>query len=196
MLKYEDFPKKCIKCKRTDVPLEKFQIGYVKGKYIQGSSTSRVRTIATSSYSIKFPVCRTCKGQFSRFLRLRQLFHVILLINVFTLLLLILFTFVPAIPHIDLPFNILPFIISFSAAIIFAIIVRSSPNKIKNFIDATEKGVIIKDSSYETELVEHKKTRLIDDILEINKIPCPKCGTLMRKDADFCLSCGKDLRSY
>jgi ribosomal protein S27AE len=36
---------------------------------------------------------------------------------------------------------------------------------------------------------------MVEDENGINKIPCPKCGSLMRKDGDFCLSCGKDLRT-
>ncbi|MFX1234141.1 MAG: zinc-ribbon domain-containing protein [Promethearchaeota archaeon] len=196
MLRYEDFPKKCLKCRRSDVPLEKFQIGYVKGKLIDGGIFSRTTTSIISSYSTKFPVCRTCKRKFSTFLRLKQLFTVTFLLNFFTLLLFILFTFVPSIPHIKFPFNILPLATTLTVAFIFGILIKINPNNIQDYIVATENGIIIKDRDYEREVDEYKNSKLVDNIFNVNKKYCTNCGYLISSDADFCLSCGKDLRIY
>ena len=64
----------------------------------------------------------------------------------------------------------------------------------RNYIQLTESGAYIKDPHYKKEVDDYKRLRAVEDRLDINKIPCPNCGYLMREDADFCLSCGKDLR--
>lgn len=194
MLRYEDFPKKCLKCKRSDLPLEKFKIGYVKVLRTQGRSFSGFHKSEYKSYSVKFPVCRKCKIQFSRHLFAKKMFYIMILVDLFPLLLTLLFTFVS--PPIKFPFNILPFTISFIITIIFAALIRIFPHKVKNYIEATENGVVIKDPDYEKEFQTFIMSRMVEDEFDINKIPCPKCGSLMMKDADFCLSCGKDLRNY
>jgi hypothetical protein len=194
MFEYEDFPKKCLKCKRSDVPLERFQAGYVRSKYIQGGPASRVQVIEYNSYSVKFPVCRSYKIQFNRYLMAEKFFYTMICLNIPTFFITIIFTFVH--PPINFPFNILPFTISFILTVILAILVRIYPHKIQNYIEATENGVILKDPIYEKEFYDYKMSRMVEDKLDINKIPCPKCGSLIRKDVDFCLSCGKDLRNY
>jgi len=190
MLRYEDFPKKCLKCKRSDVPLEKFQFGYLK--MLSFSFSSRTETKTYSGYSIRVPVCKTCKNQFKAFMILRVLFKIVRLLTLFALLLTLLFTFVP--PPIKFPFNILPFTITFIPIVILAIIVRIYPHKIQNYIKLTESGAIIKDPIYKKEFDDYRTSRYIEDALDINKISCPYCDSLIRKDSDFCLSCGKDLR--
>jgi ribosomal protein S27AE len=192
MLKYEDFPKKCIKCKRSDVPLEKFQFGYRK-TLSHSISSSRRGFHEEKTYSIRVPVCKKCKKQLKAFFILRYLFRVFILLSLFTLFISVLFTIVP--PHVKFPINILPFISTFIPTVILGIIVGMYPHKIRNYIELTESGPIIKDPHYKKEVEDYKRVRVVEDKLDINKIACPNCGALMREDADFCLSCGKDLRN-
>jgi hypothetical protein len=190
MLRYEDFPKKCIKCKRSDVPLEKFQFGYRK---LQSYSYTRwIHSKTYSGYSIRVPVCKKCKKQFKAHMILRLLFKIGGLITVFTFLITVLLIIVP--PHVKFPFNILPFISTFIPTVILGIIDGVYPHKIQHYIELTESGPIIIDPDYNKEIGDYKRVRAVEDRLDINKITCPNCGALMREDADFCLSCGKDLR--
>lgn len=194
MLKYEDFPKKCLKCKRSDLHLEKFQVGYRKMLTYSISSTRRsFREETTSSgYSIRIPVCKRCKKQFKAHMILSVLFRLFILINFLTLILTIIFTLVP--PSLKFPLNILPFIITFIPTIILGAVIGIYPHKIRNYIELTESGPIIKDPDYKKEVDDYRTLRAVEDKLDINKIPCSNCGSLVRQDADFCLSCGKDLR--
>ena len=195
MTQYEDFPKKCLKCKKANVPLEKFQIAYVKKKYNKWGIFSRLQEILYNSNVIKFPVCKKCKNKFERYRTVVSLFYVISLLNIPTLFISLFLVFNPNIT-ITFPFNILPFIISLTLAIIFGIIGSIDPNRISNYIEVMKDGsVVIKDPNYNKEMDDYRKVKLVEDELGIDQIYCPNCKSLISRDVDFCNFCGKDLRS-
>jgi hypothetical protein len=99
-------------------------------------------------------------------------------------------------PSLDFTLKILPISVHSALFIGVLVIVSKSPNKIQNYIIITKDGtVVLKDKLYEKEFNEYQILRKIEDELDINKFPCPKCGTLLRNDNEFCNKCGIDLRT-
>jgi predicted RNA-binding Zn-ribbon protein involved in translation (DUF1610 family) len=100
-------------------------------------------------------------------------------------------------PSIDFTFKILPISVFSALFLVFLVIVSKNSNKIQNYIEITKDGkVLIKDKLYEKEFYDYQVSKKIKDALDIDKFPCPKCGTLLRDDIDFCNTCGIDLRTY
>lgn len=195
MIRYEDFPKKCLKCKKTDISFEKFQIAIANAKYKKWGIFSRSTEILYNSYSVKFPVCRNCKKKFERFRTTVSIFYFISILNIITFFITLFLIYYPNI-NIRFPFNVSPFMISIILAVILGIIVRTHPHRIHNYIEITKNGkILIKDPEYKKEFDEYKKMKLVEEELGINQISCPKCNSLIKKDADFCNFCGKDLRN-
>jgi len=197
-MKYEDFPNRCVKCNRADVPLIKFRTAF---SFLESSSTSSIfsrsfrRREEWSTYSIAFPVCRKCKNKFRRYQVFRLIKNLLYFINIFTPIITINLVFFN--PKVGFPFNISPLIFSVGLTVTLVLIYKYHPHRIRNYIEIDKGGrVLIKNPSYEEEIYKHKMVKDLENKYEINKVPCPKCGSLIRKDVDFCNSCGKDLRIH
>jgi len=193
MIKYENFPKKCLKCHKTDVPFEKFQIAYVKENFLKGNFFSRRKTILYQSYSVKFPVCRSCKRKFRLYQTLKFIVGVLSLFYIIIIPITVILFFNPS---LDFLLKILPISILTVLVSVFSIIVNKHPSRIHNYIEITKNGkVLIKEPLYEKEFNDYQIIKNIEDSFDINKFSCPKCGTLLRNDIDFCTQCGIDLRT-
>ena len=171
MIKYEDFPRKCLKCHNSNIPLERFPLAHVKEKYLQGHIFSRVKRIAYSSFVVRFPVCKRCKKQFTRYRITRSILMISSLLYLLIIPLTIVFLIYPNYSFQNTTLNLLPLVILMLITVILTIIVRTHPHRIKKFITITKDGkVVIKDPSYEKEVYEYQAKKAIEDRLEINKI--------------------------
>jgi len=198
----EQFPKKCIKCKRTDVDLEAFPIFKIKDSLLDfffGYSTN-YRFV-----SVKIPVCKSCKEQFIKYHKIKDLasifkvlFGLFLFLTVgFFVILIILgvFTFV----FIIFVLITIGFLFLF---VIFYIIKSNHPDKFSNYFDLKIRGneatLVINDPDYRQDIIEYTTSKIVEDlskkVLNIDIIYCPKCGSKQNKEVDFCLACGKELR--
>lgn len=195
----DNFPKKCIKCKRTDVQLHEFSVSVSENLYRRYGSKYRTRTFS-------IPVCENCKSQFTRYVwfnGFRKFINictgVVLALLIFEIFFGLVFfdyyarSFLPPFLYCSIVFIIL--------TIILYIIELNHPHKIKNYVNLRMIGTVydaIKDPEYKHEVLNFLKTKIIKQAYKkefgINVIYCPWCGSKQDENALFCLDCGKDLR--
>jgi len=195
MPQFEDFPKKCIKCKRTDVELHKFT--YAKTKTKRKHSSKSYSTMYTS-----FPVCSSCKQEFEKSYKVENVFENIKYISLISFLI-----------SIYLVIELLRgsssglirglLIITASITIIgigLYVKTKLDPNRIRNYINLKKTGeVSITDKEFQQEVIEHivseKEEEALKKNIGVGMITCPKCGSQQLKSIDFCNACGKELRN-
>ncbi len=192
---YEDFPKKCIKCKEQ-VDLEKFRYSRSRRPLFRNTTTT---------YYVNFPVCNNCKNSFNSYLRLENLSNWFLYyggigsIILFIIALLLSFSgMIGTSGNMLIFLSIILFVGSAIMSIIFNLLSRIHPGKISNFIKINKKGIVtLKDQDLQDEFSMVAEKNLIERIKgpdPSEAITCPKCNALQKSGADFCLNCGKNLR--
>ncbi len=193
----EKYPQKCIKCHSEDVELEEFPIVKTRSIFTFSFYRHEYRTMQTN-----VPVCTSCKSKFTKFQHLKSRADIIggfFSLSIFTMIILffVQFFFIEYLYNFFLFFLILSVILIFPSIILYAQ-VSSHPDKISNYVSFKKDTVIIKNPDYRKAIVEHAITKQIEDKLkkefDIDIVHCPKCGSKQKKNADFCLNCGKELR--
>ncbi|MFX0005930.1 MAG: hypothetical protein ACFFA7_12425 [Promethearchaeota archaeon] len=185
-MKFEDFPKKCIKCKKSDVELHKF---------------TYASSIGNRTISFSFPVCSLCKPKFERSNKIENAFKTMRYITIISGIITI-FMIIALISGFSSAGNN---IILFIAAIItiiglgLYITLMVDVYRIKHFFILKKSGeIIFKNKEYQQEIIDH----VVEEELEkaeklktgIGTIYCPKCGSQQIRGIDFCNNCGKELR--
>jgi len=197
----EQFPKRCIKCKRSDVELVAFSITKTKSSrldYITSSWSSRTA-------QARIPVCKSCKIQFINYRRFKKVVNLFKNLFIGFLILTIIFFFIQGWDEIlNSIFTIFIFLsVGFFVIFVFLYVNDlNHPNRISNYV-SLEIGrsgtkLIFKDPEYLQNMVDHAASTFIEEEvrkeLGIDIIYCPKCGSKQMRDVDFCLQCGKELR--
>lgn len=188
----ENFPKKCIMCKRTDVELSSYTVGVSKTKGY------RHQTTRTKSFSV--PVCEECKSLLNKRSYINLLQTCIGLIT----LIVFVFSIVPLVFKESYFIQLLiGGVVLLIINIILFIIKSTFTNNIKKYVKPTLSGTIydaIKDPEYKREMANFQKAKVVKDAIDkelgLNVMYCPRCGSQHKKDTDFCLKCGKDLRTH
>ncbi len=182
-----NFPKKCIKCKKTDVPLKEFV-------YARSIMSQRLKT----AY-VKVPVCDTCKKELIKYeKRLKYFKYKYCLLCIFCIS-----TFLPSAwtsynPRITptiifgtIILSIISGILTATLFILHIIFNRKNQDNINNYIEINMDGsIVIKDPEYRKEFEELAKSELSKEDELYN---CPSCNTLVMIDMEFCHVCGMDL---
>jgi hypothetical protein len=179
------FPNRCIKCKKTDLPLKEFI-------YARSIMAKYFKTVY-----IKIPVCENCEKDFIKYekmLRYLRLKYCLLCIFSFSIFLTIAWSLYN--PYYGERIVIYPFIISIitgSLTLILLLIHWNLYNKntgrISKYIEFKMDGSFeIKDPEYRKEYEEFVAS-YEDEIFN-----CPKCNTQLLIDTDFCHVCGRDVR--
>ena len=186
-MSFDKFPKKCIKCEKSDGELHKFTYAILKGG----------RTL-----SISFPVCSICKPKFDRtykietaFRSIRRYFIISGIVAIFIIVLIIsgiTFILFDSILTVTIGLSII--------GLIFYLILAVNPYRIKNFIVLKKSGEFrIKNTAYQQEFVEQVIKEEVEKAEKVRTgvgmIFCPKCGSKQIKGIDFCNNCGKELRN-
>ncbi|UCC19313.1 MAG: zinc ribbon domain-containing protein [Promethearchaeota archaeon] len=193
MTQFEDFPKICVKCKRSDLELYKFSYGRTKKK------------IGSSSYTTKFisfPVCSNCKQEFEKSYKIENLFDYFKYASIISTIILI-YTVFEAFRGSTFWLIYVLMVITASILIIGIFLffrIRLDPNRVRNYIDLKKSGEIsIKDDKLKQDIEEHLISEIEKEALRKitgeGMIYCPKCGTEQPKGIDFCNKCGKELRN-
>ncbi|MFX1297869.1 MAG: hypothetical protein ACFFD2_23860 [Promethearchaeota archaeon] len=195
---FDSYPQQCIKCHRSNLELDEFPL--VKTKFIFTFSCHKE---AYRNVYTKVPVCKTCKSKFIKYQQIKSraeligFFLVLSLITTIILFFIQLF-FIERLYNIFLIFLILSIVLALSSIIIYSYL-SSHPDKISNYVNFKRGTFIVKSPDYRKAIVEHAITRQIEDnlkkVLDIDIIHCPKCGSKQKRNADFCLNCGKELRN-
>lgn len=182
------FPKKCIKCKKEDLPLEEFA-------YARSILDRRFKV-----FYFKIPICENCKKDLMKYekrvkyLKSKFFFFCIFCISTFPI-----YTWTIHIPRISpslIIFTILTSIISGSLTVLLSVLhiifYMKKYDRISNYIEINKDGsVLIKDPEYRKEFEE--LSLLKEEDKEDELYNCPNCNTLILKDMEFCHVCGKDL---
>lgn len=193
MTQFEDFPKKCIKCKRSGLKLHKFTYARTKKK------------VGSKSYNtnyISFPVCSSCKLEFEKSYKIENAFGNIKYVSIISLLIAI-YMVVELLRGSTFWLISLILIITTSLTIIgiaLYVKIKVDPNRIGNYINLKKTGeVSITDKEFQQEIVEHVVAKKEEEDFGrktgIGIITCPKCGSQQLKSIDFCNICGKELRN-
>lgn len=180
-----EFPNKCIKCKKVDIPLKKFV-------FARSIMSPRFKTVY-----INVPVCPNCKKELMKyerllkFLKLKYCFFCVFCSSTFLSVAWSMFN-----PRISLIIISYAIIISGISGLLTAILLVShlilnykNPDRISNYIEIKMDGsIIIKDPEYRKEYEE------LASSTEDELFNCPSCNTLLMKDMEFCHVCGLDLK--
>jgi len=193
MSQFEEFPKICIKCKRTDLELHKFT--YARTKKKVGSK------IYNTNY-ISFPVCSQCKQDFEKSNKIENVFESFKYVSIVSFLIAI-YMIIELIRGSTFWLISLILIITMSltiTGIALFVKLKTDPNKIGNYINLKKSGEIsITDHELQQKIVEHVVTIKEEEDFRRKKgtgiIFCPKCGSEHIKGTDFCDKCGKELRN-
>ena len=173
MTQFENFPKKCIKCKRSDIELHKFTYGRTKRKLSSKSSITRY---------ISFPVCSSCRQAFEKSYKVENVFESMKYVSLISFLIAI-YTGIELLRGSTFWLISLILIITTSLTIISIALyvkIKVDPNRIRNYINLKKTGeVSIIDKKFQQEVVEHivseKEEEALKRIKGIGMIICPKC---------------------
>jgi len=193
MTKFEDFPKKCIKCKRSDLELHKFTYGRTKRKVSSKSSITRY---------VSFPVCSSCRQEFEKSYRVENVFNNMKYVSIISLFIAI-YMVIELLRGSTFWLISLILIITTCLTIIgiaLYVKIKVDPNRIAKYINLKKTGeVSITDKELQQEIVDHIVSEKEEEALKrttgIGMITCPKCGSQQLKGIDFCNNCGKELRN-
>jgi len=196
----EQFPKRCIKCKRSDVDVVPFLITKTKQFLSFFSRSTAYRT----TYE-RVPVCEQCQAQFTRYLKFHKIVNLFKILLISFIFLLAIFSIVYLFINKFLSTSLIFLILSIGTMIIFIILyIKDSnhPDRISNYVSLKINGngsiLFIKDPYYRQEIANHITSTIVKEEIQkkfnINIIYCPKCGSKQKKGTDFCLVCGKELR--
>jgi uncharacterized protein (DUF983 family) len=184
MIRYEDFPEICIKCKRTDVSLKPFKLSKTRGL-----KNFRI------SY-IKVPVCERCEREFNAYIsfmkKTRNMFEIGFIILIFAWLFGILWVTGLNPIFIQVTFLVTAIIILLYSIVRY-LISLSHPHRIKRFFNIRmDNTLYLKNSEYATKFEDYQNKM---QVLEEQKIIyCPKCGNPNLEGKDYCNKCGRELR--
>ena len=191
MTQFEDFPKICIKCKRSDIELFKFthSATNIKGKH------------KYSTVNIRFPVCSSCKQEFERWKKIVDAFQSMKhtsFISLFVAIFLGYEIFHGILSGLFVVLFFITLILTIIGIVLF-IITKIHPNKISNYINLKKTGEVnIKDKELQKEIAEYavskKGMQILKEVMGVSMIICPKCGSHQQNGIDFCSMCGKELR--
>ncbi|MHA2008927.1 MAG: hypothetical protein ACXABO_12260 [Promethearchaeota archaeon] len=192
-MKFEAFPNKCIKCKRSDIELQKFSYARTKRKRSSKSS---------STVYLSFPVCSSCFQDFEKSSRIENLFESIRFYSIISFVIAI-FLGIDIVMRSTSGFTIvLLTITAFITIVGFGLYfkLKLDPNRIKKYINLKKTGeVVIKDKEFQKEVVDHivlnKEVEALKRATGLGMIYCPKCGSQQLKGVDYCKNCGKELRN-
>ncbi|MFX0098989.1 MAG: zinc-ribbon domain-containing protein [Candidatus Hodarchaeota archaeon] len=192
MATFNDYPRKCVKCKRDDVEVHEFKHRKSSGTEFSSSHTT---------FSITFPVCDGCEQEFKEYLKVKD--------KATTFMYAGLCMFIPGaiIGALVLTVNkglmIVQYIVIAAMAVLlgislfFFIASKNHPHRIGKFIELTKDGrVIIQDEKLREEVTEAAVQKMLEKSVGPTKeetVYCPWCGKPTKKGTRFCLACGKDL---
>ncbi|MFX1374991.1 MAG: zinc ribbon domain-containing protein [Promethearchaeota archaeon] len=190
----ENFPKKCIVCKETNVDLIALAVSVSK---VRGGIISKQQKITTQTYEV--PVCKNCVKMLARRDYLKELQICIGLIT-FIIFLISIVSLMDEGSYLEklLTIAIVLIIINIPLFFIKPYISENIKNYVKLKFNDTLYNAIV-DPEYKQDIDNFLKERVIIEAVEkelsVNIMFCPKCGSKQKKDSDFCLECGKDLRT-
>jgi hypothetical protein len=188
-----EFPLKCIKCKRTDVPLKDFV-------YVRSILSRSMKT-----HYIRIPVCENCEKDFMRYekrLKYLRLKNCLICVFAFTIFLSVAWSI--SNPNLNPIIILSVFIISIISGLLSIILIiihlnfyNKNPGRINKYIEIKMDGsVFVKDPEYRKEYEEflafRKKSSKYNS--QEKMFYCPKCKKPQIKGTFFCKNCGKDLR--
>ena len=192
----EFLPKICIKCKRKDTDIKEFN--YVITKKSFASFFSRSKSF--SNIELKLPVCDSCSRDLKKFNKYHNYYEGTKYYIYCSLLIAVFFGYA-MITYSSFEVWVFPVIFSGYVLISFIlgiiIIIRfTSSDRIEKLIKLVGKNQVeIKDQEFLTEVKTKLNSKIVESFeTEDKEIFCPKCGAKESSKADFCNSCGKDLR--
>ncbi|MFW9828903.1 MAG: hypothetical protein ACFFEY_15040 [Candidatus Thorarchaeota archaeon] len=190
-----EFPQKCIKCKRTDLPLNKFVYArsvmsrYIKTRYI------------------KIPVCDNCEKDFMKYEKILKYLRLkYCLMCIFTITLFLTLAWIISAPYLNGMIILTVFVISIISGVLTLILLvihlnlyYKNTGRINKYIEIKMDGsILIKDPEYRKEYEEFLAFRAESSKEESqeNTFYCPKCHRPQKRGTLFCKNCGKDLREF
>jgi hypothetical protein len=195
MKNMSEFPKKCIKCKREDLPLKDFV-------YARSIMSRSIKT----SY-IRIPVCEDCEKDFNRYEKLLNYLKIkYCVFCIFTITTFISIAWSISTPFIDQILITSMTIIAIVSGIILTIFLvihlnlyKRNPGRINNYIEIKMDGsILVKDPEYKKEY-EELQAAIVEDNkgkLQNETFYCPRCRKPQKRGTFYCRNCGKDLKEF
>jgi hypothetical protein len=190
-----EFPNRCIKCKRADLPLKKF--GYAR--------SVMARYIKTRY--IEIPVCENCESDFVKYekiLKYLRLKYCLICIFVITTFLTVSWSFSapyanPVIIDTMLVFSIISGVLTLILFLIHLNLYNNNSGRINKYIEIKMDGsILIKDPEYRKEYEEFLAVRAesTKDKSYEKMIYCPNCNKPQTRGRFYCKNCGKSLKDF